>query len=114
MLIGDPIGSEPHETEGRAESCVHALRHARTSPSIGWPSGVCVQDDHRTMCHLDPGDHAEAIGDPTARAPARQGPSRDARQLGIHKNFKGMKSTPFGTPVTTTHDESTSVTYIRT
>ena len=69
---------------------------------------------HRTMCHLDPGDHAEAIGDPTARAPARQGPSRDARQLGIHKNFKGMKSTPFGTPVTTTHDESTSVTYIRT
>eukprot|EP00964_Phaeocystis_antarctica_P024995 scaffold14013_cov112-Phaeocystis_antarctica.AAC.1 len=26
------------------------------------------------MCRLDPGGHAEAIGDPTARAPARQGP----------------------------------------
>ena len=29
-------------------------------------------------------------------------------------NFKGMKSTPVRTLATTTHDESTSVTYIRT
>ena len=67
----------PTKTEGRAERCTLGLRHAipkRVDLAIGRPSGVCIQEVRRTMCRLDPGDHAEAIGDPTARAPARQGP----------------------------------------
>eukprot|EP00964_Phaeocystis_antarctica_P000595 scaffold330_cov63-Phaeocystis_antarctica.AAC.1 len=42
------------------------------------------------MCHLDPGDHAEAIGDPTARAPARQGPNPERKatrySTKLHRN----------------------------
>eukprot|EP00964_Phaeocystis_antarctica_P108793 scaffold73316_cov61-Phaeocystis_antarctica.AAC.1 len=46
------------------------------------------------MRHLDPGDHAEAIGDSTARAPSDRAPTPSARQLGSPQNFIGMKSTP--------------------
>ena len=49
------------------------------------------------MCHLDPGDHAEAIGDPTTRARTNTGPYPERKatrySIGTPQNFIGMKST---------------------
>ena len=68
------------------------------------------------MCHLDPGGHAEAIGDPVARAPARQGPYPERKKATRYstKLRRYVKSTPVRPPATTTHDEPASVTYMRT
>ena len=55
---------ETESGEARAALTIYirkmfVLRHARTSPLEG-ASGVCTHEAHRKMCHLNPGDHAEA------------------------------------------------------
>ena len=113
--IGDPIGtvSPVGRRGGRRDACTLSValgpRHpldGRLVSAYRRSTGQCATWTRGTTRRRG----AEA----RPRPGQTKAPTPSARLLGNPQNFKGMKSTPVRTPATTTHDESTSVTYIRT